>query len=366
MVSFYGNVGGEGGGSGGTTNYNDLINKPFINSVGTSANPTIIQNLSSGRYLISGYFKHGTDEPDDIAVPAGTKAEVIVGVDTITGYKVAEYNIIQNGEIIINKILYDENGDLDKIEKINVGVPGGEGGDAALQEDVTSNLAVGAIANGTTLEEGLNFTEFVKKLLITEIAPEITFTASGSGIKEVGTTVTPTYTVNITKTGTGTPVSIDFYRGSTKVDSQNYVAGTNSYTFTDTDITTNTTVKGVLNYKKSNGTNATIEKSASYTYIMASYYGAVAAAPVDKAGIVALTKNVKNTKALTTTFNLSNQKSCYAYPALFGNLTSIKDSNNFEYLSSYTKTTVDVDGTTYNVYTLTDPVTATGFKQIYS
>jgi hypothetical protein len=99
---------------------------------------------------------------------------------------------------------------------------------------------------------------------------------------------------------------------------------------------------------------------------MASYYGAVAAAPVDKAGIVVLTKSVKNTKALTTTFNLSNQKSCYAYPASFGDLTSIKDSNNFEYLGSYTKTTVTVDGVSYNVYTLTDPVTSTGFKQIYA
>lgn len=364
MVSFYGNVGGEGGGSGGTTNYNDLINKPFINSVGTTSSPIVIQSLESGRYLISGYFKHGISQTENVEVPAGTKAEIIVGVDTVTGYKVAEYNTFQNGEIIINKILYDENGDLDKIEKINVGAP--EGGDAALQEDVTSNLAVGAIANGTTLEEGLSFTEFVKKLLITEIAPDITFTASGSGIKEIGTTVTPTYTVNITKVGTGTPISIDFYRGNTKVDSQTYVAGTNSYTFTDTDIMTTTTVKGVLNYKKSNGANAAIEKSASYTFVMASYYGAVVAAPTDKAGIVALTKSVKNTKALTATFNLANQKSCYAYPASFGDLTSIKDANNFEYLGSYTKTTVVVDEVNYNVYTLTDPVTSVGFKQVYA
>ena len=99
---------------------------------------------------------------------------------------------------------------------------------------------------------------------------------------------------------------------------------------------------------------------------MASYYGAVTSAPTDKAGITALTKNVKNTKAQTATFTLSNQRSCYCYPASFGNLTSIKDANNFEYLASYTKTIVAVDGTDYNVYTLTDPVTATGFKQVYA
>ena len=257
-------------------------------------------------------------------------------------------------------------------ENINIDEDGvisatGGGGDASLTTDVTANMDVGAIKSGDTVDEGTTFTEFVQKLLITEIAPEITFSASGSGVKEVGTSVTPTYTLGITSVGTGTPTSIDFYRGSTKVDSQAYVAGTNSYSYTDSAITGNTTVRGVLNYTKSDGTtSATVEKSASYTFVMASYYGAVTNAPTTKAEIIALTKSVKNTKAQTATFNLSNQRSCYCYPASFGNLTSIKDANNFEYLSSYTKTTVAVDGVDYNVYTLTDPVTATGFKQVYT
>lgn len=245
-------------------------------------------------------------------------------------------------------------------------VTGGGSGDSSLTTDVTANLAVGAIASGTTLPEGTTFTEFAQKLLITEIAPTTTFTASGSGVKEVGTSVTPTLTLNITNKGTGTPISIKFYSGSTLLDTQAYVDGTNTYTYTMSAVTTTTTVKGVLEYKKSDNTTATVEKSASYTFVMASYYGAVTTAPTDKAGIIALTKNVKNTRALTTTFTLSNQRSCYCYPASFGNLTSIKDANNFEYLSSYTKTNVTVDDVSYNVYTLTDPVTATGFKQVYA
>lgn len=251
--------------------------------------------------------------------------------------------------------------DIDNWEEV------GSGGGGELEADVTSNLAVGAIASGTTLEAGMSFTEFAQKLLITEIAPTTTFTASGSGIKEVGTSVTPTLTLVINSVGTGTPTAIKFYSGSTLLDTKEYVSGTNTYTFAmESAITTTTTVKGVLEYKKSNNTNASIEKSASYTFVMASYYGAVSSAPTDKAGIIALTKNVKNSKALTATFTLSNQRSCYAYPASFGNLASIKDANNFEYLSSYTKTTVTVDGVSYNVYTLTDPVTASGFKQVYA
>ena len=240
--------------------------------------------------------------------------------------------------------------------------PGGSGGDATLETDITTNLAVGAVPSGTTLTEGMTFTEVMQKL-----APTTTFTASGSGVKETGTSVTPTLTLVINSKGTGTPTAIKFYSGSTLLDTQNYVEGTNSYTFTmESAITTTTTVKGVLEYKKSDNTNATVEKSATYTFVMASYYGAVTTAPTDKAGIIALTKNVKNTKAQTATFTLSNQRSCYCYPVSFGNLTSIVDANNFQYINSYTKTTVAVDGTDYNVYTLTDPVTATGFKQVYA
>lgn len=238
--------------------------------------------------------------------------------------------------------------------------------EAALESAVTSNLDVGAIPSGTTLPIGMTFTEFAQKILITEIAPTVSFTATGSGVKEDGTSVTPTLTLSISNKGTGTPVSIKFYDGSTLLDTQSYVDGTNNYTFTMTPVTATTTVKGVLEYKKSDNTDGTVEKSASYTFVMASYYGAVTTAPTDKAGIIALTKNVKNTKALTATFNLSNQRACYCYPASFGNITSAKDSNGFEYISGYTKTTVSVDGTDYNVYTQTDPVTATGFKQIYA
>ena len=241
-------------------------------------------------------------------------------------------------------------------------VNGESSGDSALTADVTANMTVGAIASGTTIAEGTTLTEFVQKLLITEIAPEVIFSASGSGVKEVGTSVTPTLTLTISSIGTGTPTAIKFYSGSTILDTQNYVSGTNTYTFTMDAITATTTVKGVLEYTKSDETAASIEKTATYTFVKASYYGAVTTAPTTLADITALTKNVKNTKAQTATFTLSNQRSCYCYPASFGNLTSIKDANNFEYLSSYTKTTVD----DYNVYTLTDPVTATGFKQIYS
>ena len=54
------------------------------------------------------------------------------------------------------------------------------------------------------------------------------------------------------------------------------------------------------------------------------------------------------------------------YPQSFGTLTSIKDANNFDYINSYTRSTLSYNGVDYYVYILTDPVTITGFKQIFN
>lgn len=337
-----------GGGGGGTTNYNLLQNKPQINDVTLTGNKSlsdlgIIQEIKKVMDMITGTFDTANDyEKGDLVIYDKKLYEFEVD------HSAGEWSDLEVNQVTIADLLSSGSGD------------------AALESAVTSNLTVGAIQSGTTLAQGTTFTEFVQKLLITEIAPTTTFTASGSGVKEVGTSVTPTLTLTITGVGTGTPTAIKFYNGSTLLDTQEYVDGTSTYTYTMGAVTENTTVKGVLEYKKSDDTSATVEKTASYTFVMASYYGAVTTAPTDKAGIIALSKVVKNTKAQTATFTLSNQRSCYCYPASFGNLTSIKDANNFEYIGSYTKTNVTVDEVSYNVYTLTDPVTATGFKQVYA
>jgi hypothetical protein len=64
--------------------------------------------------------------------------------------------------------------------------------------------------------------------------------------------------------------------------------------------------------------------------------------------------------------NMTSARFAYAYPSSYGEITSIKDANNFEYIQSYTKTVMENDGVEYLVYILTDPVTITDFKQIFS
>lgn len=98
-----------------------------------------------------------------------------------------------------------------------------------------------------------------------------------------------------------------------------------------------------------------------------SYYGVIDDREFNIEDISILTPMKSNAKKYTCNYRLDNQKSAYIFPASFGEITSIKDANNFEYINSYTFTTVEYDDVLYNVYVLTDAVTIEGsFKQIFS
>lgn len=106
---------------------------------------------------------------------------------------------------------------------------------------------------------------------------------------------------------------------------------------------------------------------AYVTAVYPSYFGKVAADAAVTADVVtALTKVLNASRAMTPApQSLSNQRLCYAYPKSFGTLTSVRDGNNFETLTAYTRTELTIGGVAYYVYTLTTPVTADSVKQIY-
>lgn len=245
----------------------------------------------------------------------------------------------------------------------------GGGADAQLTEDITSNVAVGAAPSNTLFKKDTSFTEFAKKILLKEIAPSVTFTSTGSGTHEIGTIVSnPTLTLKINSLGTGTPTSIEFYVDNVLSDTQPYISGTNIYTYNHVgDISTTCDVRAKLIYTKSDGTSTSTSISTKYTFVYASYYGIVSSPTPSESDIIALTKTVKTTKSFTwNNINCTDERFCYAYPKSQGNLVSIKDSNNFEYIGSYTFTTVQINSVDYYLYVLTDPTTVSGFKQIYS
>lgn len=133
------------------------------------------------------------------------------------------------------------------------------------------------------------------------------------------------------------------------------------YVYSDTATTTTT-------YNvRADKDGRTAQGSATITFVNPSYDGAVAANfTATEANIKALTETLRSGKGGIRTFNLNNQKACIAYPKAFGAATGIKDANGFDYLASYTRSELNVNGELYYVYLLTNAVTITDMKQTIS
>lgn len=253
--------------------------------------------------------------------------------------------------------------DIDNNELVLIG---GGSGDATLAEDITSNLAVGNIKSGDSFLTGTTFTEFAKKLLIKEILPTVTLSAQDSGLKLLGTTVaTPLISTTITL-GSGTVQKVEFYRGDTLEETQSYVDGSNTYGYNTSDINTDTKIIVKIYYTESDGvTTGIVSKEVSYKFMNYSYSGILNDIPTDTE-IVTLAEILKDTKLYTTTYVVDDGYIVYAYPESLGNLTSIKDQNNFEYINSFTKVTKAINNESYNVYYLTDKITADGITMKFN
>ena len=92
-------------------------------------------------------------------------------------------------------------------------------------------------------------------------------------------------------------------------------------------------------------------------FIQAFFYGAANSTPI--ADFTGLTKVVQPKANKTFNFTTNNQYMVMAYDSSYGNLSSILDGNGFEVIGGWTKSTLTVDGFTYNVYTANLPTTDT-------
>lgn len=155
-----------------------------------------------------------------------------------------------------------------------------------------------------------------------------------------------------------------------------------------TDVTSSSTI--TLNGSEYTGTSATVSVSPSsetdYSYIVKAAYQGISAQQTLKvkavyksyfgivkksfepaeASILALNGQLNGSRAMSKGgISFADSKICYAYPSSFGKLTSIKDGNGYEVLTSYTLEEVTVNGIPYYCYLLTNEVTVTGVIQNY-
>ena len=245
--------------------------------------------------------------------------------------------------------------------------------DASLTQGVTANTNVGAITSGTTIQAGTGFTEFVQKLLISEIAPTIAFSISKSGNVAYGSSYTEIITVNVSNMGSAKKIkTIAWYQGNTLLQTDTIDSTTTgSWTYTMGSATTDTTTfKAIVTYTKSDNNDTSVTKTSSINFYYNKFYGVVDTLDPTEATIEALTSVLGTAKGGTYSFTGTAKRIAYAYPKSLGTLTSIKDGNGFSLFDSFTRTeqTYTQNGTsvTYYRYVLTDSTTVSSYSVIFA
>lgn len=254
-------------------------------------------------------------------------------------------------------------------------------GKSKLEKDIKSNVDCGAAAKGTLFKEGMTFQEFAETILRKDISPTIKVTSSANSLNLCGSTINNlqmnlditnlsdvTYSVN----------KINFYLDGTLVDTQAFVSGQRTYRYTHSNpITSNVPVTYEVKVELEYGTLKTVNGTVKFEFVDPSYVCATTYPSISDAEANTLamstSKITKKVKGYTwNNITLNDERFCYMYPKSFGALTSIKDGNGFEQITSYTRSEVTITdiatgvSVDYYAYLLTDSTTGTGFKQIYS
>lgn len=192
------------------------------------------------------------------------------------------------------------------------------------------------------------------KILLQKLAASVfplTLTVTGGGVYRKTTTQTVTVSWSL-KQGPDavTPDSL-------KINNEPIEVSLTSKQFPG--ITVNTTFR-----VEATKEGVTKTGSVSAVFVNPSYFGVVDSnfTPTPE-GIQGLSSGeiIKNSKTYNTSaFNQNAQKNCYAYPKVFGALTSITDKN--EFINSYTRSELEVNGEMYYVYVLSEASTVSNYS----
>lgn len=244
----------------------------------------------------------------------------------------------------------------------------GGGGGGALTKDIVTNVEVGGVPTGTKYSKGTLLETIIDNMLVKYIAPGINFSiVPSASLVLYGTEITEvTMTAIITKKSN--PIKkVEFKVNGSVVETITEdveEGGIFSFVYNPDSAIVDTTAFSVVVADESKGNSS----SKIITFCNATYYGTVGADVTTPTAedITALRKIAVNDMAFTyENINMSYGKILYAYDKTYGSLTSIKDANNIEYINSYSKSRVTIDGVDYFVYLLKDAAGVNKFTQIY-
>ena len=238
--------------------------------------------------------------------------------------------------------------------------------------EIVASITQGNIYPGKVYPVGTEYETIIEDLVTQYLKPEVKLTIEpATTLYDIVNDTVDKITMYATVTKKTSDVAqVEFFvNGTSKNVVTNNVAsgGLFEYIFEPaTPINADATFKVTATDTKNESASAT----KTIKFVAKSYYGIVDASVGAPTEAIVKTLNgvLKDTKnyvyeGITTDWG----KVCYAYPASFGNLTSIKDTvNNINYTNSFTKTMVTVDGIEYVVYTQTTASAAAGIQVTFA
>jgi hypothetical protein len=226
------------------------------------------------------------------------------------------------------------------------------------------SLTLGATVSSATIETALT-----ALFDFGYLAPTISLSATpAQSIREKGDTVASAALSAVTVKRAAAITAVTFYRDASLINtvaSPNASGGTETYTdstgFADTTSYT---------AKVNDGTTLVTSNTVTFTYVYPYYYG-VGAIGLSAAQVAALTKSIvadTNSKAFTS--SPTGQVFYFAYPAAYGALTSILDTNGFETISDYIVRTENITGLdstvqSYYIYEFNHVTTQVNFTNTF-
>ena len=285
-----------------------------------------------------------------------------------------------DGDILEDILIKDKSGVIDGIDidttantaslildnGTEIPLTGGGSGGGTIT--VTANVAAGNIKAGDVFTNKTN-QQMWTALLYRVNGPKVVLTGNPSAtvIREKGDSITVNLSAAVTKmdydiasakwevTPEGKSTTI------TNIAGPNLSTGSKTYTMSET-ISDTTTYKFSSNDSKSNNGS----QSLKYNFVYPMYHGdvgtGITAATVTESLVTACDKHIvlKPTAGITVAYTvgdaINNGRMCFAAPASYGDIKSVKDTDlNFEYVSMFEKTRINFtgnDGKTvvYNVW----------------
>lgn len=377
---------------GGTSDYNDLENKPRINNVVLEGNLSLeelgiiipdLKNYITEDALNTALLEYAkkSDIPSIEGLLSEVKAQELYqpkgnyalksdipdtsGFITETQVDIKLENYAQTSDIPDISGLASKN-ELNaaisnqKFKTINGQEITGEGnieiqgGGSVTVDEALSETSVNPVQN-KVITEKINAMNELLAQLDEKVFPT-TLSVSGGGTYDEGTSQTVTVSWKLMKNGqTLTPDSVT-------VNGETVDPATGYKVFTD--VTTTTTYRVVVVYKGKTYTGST---TATFKKTYYRYYGALpvgtSVGSITEPMITSLKKEVCTSASATLTYNLEDQRAVYAYPSTFGLLTKVLDAaTSLPYDDFVKEAEMVIDGENYYIYALQNPSSVTDYK----